>query len=111
MCQARGRTLGPMVALARPRTRPHLAVRPGHRAGARAMATWLPGMATYGLVVGVAAGKADVPGLTGPLFYSGGAQVAAVGLFDAGAATFVVVATVLAINARLLVYSAASGAR
>lgn len=104
-----------MVALARPRARLHLAVRPGHRAGARAMATWLPGMATYGLVVGVAAGKADVPALagwlTGPLFYSGGAQVAAVGLFDAGAASFVVVATVLAINARLLVYSAASGAR
>ncbi|HEY7071239.1 MAG TPA: AzlC family ABC transporter permease [Acidimicrobiales bacterium] len=114
MRQARGRTLGPVVALARPRTLPHLAIRPGHRAGARAMATWLPGMATYGLVVGVAAGKADVPALagwlTGPLFYSGGAQVAAVGLFDAGAATFVVVATVLAINARLLVYSAASGA-
>ena len=108
-----------MVALAR--ARPHvsppgrLPLRPGHVAGARAMATWLPGMATYGLVVGVAAGKADVPALagwlTGPLVYSGGAQVAAVGLFDAGAAGVVVVATVLAINARLLVYSAASGAR
>jgi predicted branched-subunit amino acid permease len=72
-------------------------------------------MATYGLVVGVAAGKADVPALagwlTGPLVYSGGAQVAAVGLLDARAATLVVVATVLAINARLLVYSAAAGAR
>src|SRR5262245_66653421 len=112
-----------MVALARPHlSRPGRlplrpgrgAVRPGHVAGARAMATWLPGMATYGLVVGVAAGKADVPALagwlTGPLIYSGGAQVAAVGLFDARAATLVVLATVLAINARLLVYSAAAGA-
>ena len=64
-----------MVALAR--ARPHvsrpgrLPLRPGYVAGARAMATWLPGMATYGLVVGVAAGKADVPALagwlTGPL--------------------------------------------
>src|SRR4029453_8438258 len=115
MCQARRRTLGPMVALARPRTRPHLAVRPGHRAGARAMATWLPGMATDGLVVGVAAGKADVPALagwlTGPLFYSGGAQVAAVGLLDAGAAALRVAATALAINAPLLASSAASGTR
>ena len=106
-----------MVALARPRLRypGRLPFRPGHGTGARAMATWLPGMATYGLVVGVAAGKADVPALagwlTGPLLYSGGAQVAAVGLFDAGAAGVVVIATVLAINARLLVYSAASGAR
>ena len=106
-----------MVALARPRPRyrGRLVVRPGHVAGARAMATWLPGMATYGLVVGVAAGKSDVPALagwlTGPLVYSGGAQVAAVGLLDAGAASLIVVATVLAINARLLVYSAASGAR
>jgi predicted branched-subunit amino acid permease len=102
-----------MIAVAR--TRPGRIVRPGHVAGARAMATWLPGMATYGLVVGVAAGKADVPALagwlTGPLVYSGGAQVAAVGLLDARATTLVVVATVLAINARLLVYSAASGAR
>jgi branched chain amino acid efflux pump len=102
-----------MVALTRPR--PRLAVRPGHVAGARAMVAWLPGMATYGLVVGVAAGKADVPALagwlTGPLVYSGGAQVAALGLLDARAATLVVVATVLAINARLLVYSAAAGAR
>jgi predicted branched-subunit amino acid permease len=106
-----------MVALARPHLRypGRLPLRPGHVAGARAMATWLPGMATYGLVVGVAAGKADVPALAGwlagPLLYSGGAQVAAVGLFDARAAGLVVMATVLAINARLLVYSAASGAR
>jgi branched chain amino acid efflux pump len=106
-----------MVALARPHLRypGRLPLRPGHVAGARAMATWLPGMATYGLVVGVAAGRADMSPmagwLIGPFVYSGGAQVAATGLLDSGAAVPVVVATVLAINARLLVYSAAAGAR
>ena len=82
-------------------------------AGVRAMAPWLPGMAMYGLVVGVAAGRAGLPAGAGfaaaPLIYSGGAQVAAAGLLGAGAAPIVVVATVLAINARLVIYSAAAG--
>ncbi|HYZ99320.1 MAG TPA: AzlC family ABC transporter permease [Acidimicrobiales bacterium] len=80
-------------------------------AGARAMAAWLPGIAAYGLVVGVSAARADMPALagwlTGPTIYGGGAQVAAIDLLDAGAAPVVVVATVLAVNARLVVYSAA----
>src|SRR4029453_18757844 len=58
-------------------------------AGVRAMAPWLPGMAMYGLVVGVAAGRAGLPAGAGfavaPLIYSGGAQVAAAGLLGAGA--------------------------
>ncbi len=83
--------------------------------GVRAMAPWLVGFGLYGLVVGVAAGRADVPALAGwftaPLLYSGGAQVAAIDLLDAGAAPVVIVATVLAVNTRLIVYSAAMGRR
>lgn len=83
--------------------------------GVRAMAPWLVGFGLYGLVVGVAAGRAGVPALAGwltaPVVYSGGAQVAAIDLLDAGAAPAVVVATALAVNCRLIVYSAAMGDR
>jgi predicted branched-subunit amino acid permease len=74
----------------------------------RAMAGWLPGMALYGLGVGVTAGQAGVPAFAGWLtaasIYSGGAHVATIELLDAGAAPLVV-ATVVVINARLVVYS------
>jgi predicted branched-subunit amino acid permease len=93
--------------------RPEAAGATGYVAGVRSMAGWLPGMALYGLVVGVAAGRADVPPLAGWLagatIYSGGAQVAALDLLGAGAAPVVVVTTILAVNARLVVYSAALG--
>lgn len=86
---------------------------PGFGTGVRAMAGWLPGMALYGLVVGVMAGRADVPALAGwvlgPAVFSGGAQVAALDLLGHGAAPAVVVVTVLAVNARLIVYSATLG--
>jgi predicted branched-subunit amino acid permease len=84
-----------------------------YAAGVRAMAGWLPGMALYGLVVGVTAGRADVAALPawllGATIYSGGAQVAALDLLGAGAAPLIVVVTILAVNARLVVYSAALG--
>lgn len=80
-------------------------------AGARAMVPWLLGIAPYGLVIGVSAAQADIPTaagwLTGPLIYSGSAQVATIGLLDAGAASVVVIATALAINVRLIIYSGA----
>jgi branched chain amino acid efflux pump len=83
--------------------------------GARAMAPWLVGFGLYGLVVGMAAGRAGIPALagwlTGPALFSGGAQVATIDLLDAGAAPAVVVATAVAVNCRLAVYSAAMGAR
>ena len=78
-------------------------------AGVRAMVPWLLGVAPYGLVIGVSAAQADIPTaagwVTGPAIYSGSAQVATIELLDAGAAPLIVVATALAINARLILYS------
>jgi predicted branched-subunit amino acid permease len=79
-------------------------------AGARAMVPWLAGIVPFGLVIGVSAAQADVPTLagwlTGPLIYAGSAQVATIGMLDAGAAPVVVVASALIINIRLIFYSA-----
>ena len=79
-------------------------------AGARAMAPWLAGIVPFGLVIGVSAAQADVPTLagwlTGPLIYAGSAQVATIGMLDAGAAPMAVVAVALVINVRLIFYSA-----
>jgi predicted branched-subunit amino acid permease len=105
-----------LVAARPPAAAPaHLLDRRALAGGVRAMAPWLVGFGIYGLVVGVSAGRAGLPGLAGwltaPLLYSGGAQVAAIDLFDAGAAPVVIVATVLAVNSRLIVYSAAMGER
>jgi predicted branched-subunit amino acid permease len=74
------------------------------------MAPWLLGVAPFGLVIGVSAARADIPvlagWLTGPLIFAGSAQVAAIGLLDAGAGPVLIVVTVLAINLRLVLYSA-----
>ncbi len=79
--------------------------------GAQAMVPWLAGIIPFGLVIGVSATDADVPTLavwlTGPLIYAGSAQVATIDMLDAGAAPMAVVAVVLAINVRLIFYSAA----
>jgi predicted branched-subunit amino acid permease len=75
------------------------------------MAPWLIGIVPYGLVIGVAAARAGMPALagwlTGPLIFSGGAQLAVIDLVHAGAAWLVILATTLAINLRLVLYSAA----
>ena len=83
--------------------------------GARAMVPWLLGVVPFGLVIGVSAARADVPGvaawLGGPLLFGGSAHVATVQLLDAHAAAAVVVVAALAINARLVLYSAAMAPR
>ena len=83
-------------------------------AGARAMAPLLVGIAPFGMVIGVTVadrGISPVAGLsTGWLIYGGSAQLAAIELLAGGAAPVVVVATVLAVNARLLLYSSAMAA-
>ncbi len=79
--------------------------------GARAMLPWLAGVAPFGLVIGVAAAQADIATgagwFTGPTIYGGSAQIAAIHLLDAGAATATVITTVLVINLRMVLYSAA----
>lgn len=74
------------------------------------MAPWLLGVAPFGLVIGVSAARADIPllagWLTAPLLFGGSAQVATIGLLAAGAAPAAVVLAVLAINIRLVLYSA-----
>jgi predicted branched-subunit amino acid permease len=74
------------------------------------MVPWLVGIVPYGLVVGISAAQAELPTLvgwlTGPLIFAGSAQVATIQLLDSGAAPFVVIAAALAVNARLVLYSA-----
>jgi predicted branched-subunit amino acid permease len=74
------------------------------------MVPWLAGIVPFGLVIGVSVARADVPALTGwltgPLIYAGSAQVATIGMLDAGAAPVIVVASALIINVRILFYSA-----
>ena len=78
--------------------------------GARAMAPWLAGIVPFGLVIGVATAEADFPAfagwLTGPLIYAGSAQVAVIDLLDAGATPALVIVAALAVNLRLVLYSA-----
>jgi predicted branched-subunit amino acid permease len=107
-------TLTPSAPPARPRTAPAHDPRRERRAhlldGARDMAPWLVGVAPFGLVIGISAAHADAPTLagwlTGPLVYAGSAQVATIQLLDSGAAPIVVIAAALAINLRLVLYSA-----
>ena len=80
-------------------------------AGARAMLPWLAGVAPFGIVIGIAAAKADLPTAAGwlsaPVIYAASAQIAAIQMLDAGATGAAIVVTVLVINLRLILYSAA----
>jgi predicted branched-subunit amino acid permease len=84
-------------------------------AGIRAMLPWLIGLVPFGLMVGMtAAANGLTPwfGLaTGLTIYSGSAQVTAIELVGDGAAAGVVVASVLAINVRLIIYGSAMAPR
>jgi predicted branched-subunit amino acid permease len=79
------------------------------------MASWLVGIVPFGLVIGVSAARANIPTLagwlTGPLIFAGSAQVAVINLLSAGAAPIVVIAAALAINLRLILYSATMAPR
>ncbi|HSJ91696.1 MAG TPA: AzlC family ABC transporter permease [Ilumatobacter sp.] len=82
-------------------------------AGVRAMLPWLVGVVPFGMVVGMNARTSDVELgvglLTGATIYSGSAQLSAVGLLSEGAGVVVVVASVLIINARLILYGSSIG--
>jgi predicted branched-subunit amino acid permease len=79
-------------------------------AGAKAMVPWLVGIVPFGLVIGVRAGHASIPTaagwLTGPLVFAGSSQVITIQLLDDGAAPLVAIAAALAVNGRLVLYSA-----
>ena len=79
--------------------------------GARAMLPWLTGVVPFGITIGVTVAESSVDPLTGWatgwLIYAGSSQLLSIELLDQGAAPLVVVATVLAVNARLVVYSGA----
>jgi predicted branched-subunit amino acid permease len=75
------------------------------------MLPWLVAVTPFGLVIGVSASQASISTaagwFTGPTIYGGSAQVAAIQLLDGGAAAIPVIATVLVINLRLVLYGAA----
>src|SRR4051812_48538859 len=80
-------------------------------AGMRAMLPWFAGIVPYGLVIGVTAARAGLPSFagwaTGPLIFTGSAQVAVIELLGKGTPASVVIITALIINLRLVLYSAA----
>ena len=77
--------------------------------GMRAMLPNLFGLAPLGMAIGAAAAGSGLPTgagwLASLLIYSASPQLAAIDLLAHGASTVLVVATVLLINARLLIYS------
>ncbi len=81
--------------------------------GARAMLPFLVSVAPLGLVVGVKAAASDLPHgagwATSLTIYGASAQLAAIDLLDRGVAPALVVITVIVVNARLALYSAALG--
>ncbi len=74
------------------------------------MTPWLMGIVPLGFVIGISAARADMPifagWLTGPLIFSGSAQAATIQLLDAHAAPLVAILGGLALNLRLVLYSA-----
>lgn len=79
--------------------------------GVLSVAPLLVGVIPFGLAFGVAGGQSVVgDGLayaTSLIIFAGAAQLAAIQLFDVGAAPLVIIATALVINMRHLMYSAA----
>jgi predicted branched-subunit amino acid permease len=75
------------------------------------MATWLVGIAPLGFVIGVTAARSDIPRfagwLAGPLIFAGSAEAVTLELLRAHAPVLVVIAGGLAVNLRLVLYSAA----
>lgn len=81
------------------------------RQGAREMLPVLAALTPLALAVGVEAGAASAGAgagwATGALIYGASAQLAAIGLLDAGAGPLTVVLAVIVVNARLALYSTA----
>jgi predicted branched-subunit amino acid permease len=73
-----------------------------------------PALLSFGVTLGVVVASTTTGDLAGwlgaPLVYSGSAQLAATTLFNHGAGLLTIVASAVAVNARLLLYSGRSGA-
>ena len=80
------------------------------RAGARDMSSVAPGLASWGLMTGVAMANSGMSTLEvllmGVLVYAGSSQLAALPLIAAGAPLWVVLATAFCVNLRFVVFSA-----
>jgi predicted branched-subunit amino acid permease len=80
------------------------------RAGARAILPMVAGVAPFGFAIGATVADRDL-GLAGwatsPLLFAGASQMAVIDLLDRGASVVVVVATVVAVNARFALFAAA----
>jgi predicted branched-subunit amino acid permease len=76
----------------------------------RDVAPVLIGIAPFAMVIGVTLGRLEIPYLLGiaasGLIYAGSAQLAAMDLLGAGAATVTVLLTMAVVNARMLMYGA-----
>jgi len=74
-----------------------------------------PALLSFGVTLGVVVASTTTGDLAGwlgaPLVYSGSAQLAATTLFNHGAGLLTIVASAVAVNARLLLYSAALAPR
>ena len=79
--------------------------------GINAVAPIVPGVASFGLIAGVAAVEAGLDHLQAyalsPIVFAGAAQLAIIDLIGQDAASVVIVVTALVINSRMLMYSAA----
>ena len=79
--------------------------------GARDMAPLLGGLVPFGMAIGVAIAASPldhaVGWATGPVLFSGGSQLTAIELLGSGAGALSVVASLLVLNARFVLYSAA----
>jgi predicted branched-subunit amino acid permease len=84
-------------------------------AALRDLAAIAPGVAPFGVALGVVTATTrmgDVAGLLGaPLVYGGSAQLTATTMFDAGAGLLAIVGAALTVSARLLLYGAALAPR
>jgi predicted branched-subunit amino acid permease len=80
-------------------------------AGAADMAPALAGLAPLGIAIGATAAAAPVPDAvgwaSGPLLFSGAAQLSVIQLLGSGTAPVAVVLSVLVLNARFILYGAA----
>ena len=92
-------------------TIPHSPTTRAAATGVRDMAPLLGGLVPFGMAIGVviAASPLDhaVGWATGPVLFSGGSQLTAIELLGSGAGALSVVVSLLVLNARFVLYSAA----